>query len=264
MYYRHHKLEDKDLYKLKDKDLYIIGNARHGKDTAAEILAALHGLKFCSSSEFMNERVVFEALAPKYGYKTVQECFDDRHDKRAEWFEIISAKNPNGTELSKLLFAEYDIYVGLRNKREMDAVDKDPSINNLTVWIDASKRKPQESAKSMTVPISSAHIIVENNEGEYQLLKNLIRMWKVPLIGYLRLPKLVARSAWRDWRRNPKAMDSLEVTVNMVGGAVINCILTFLIFGITITQALWVTALFFVVSWGRSFSVRRVFRWLSN
>ena len=254
---------------IKGFDLYVIGHARHGKDTAAELIAELYNVKFCSSSWFMNERVVFDKLAPKYGYKTHQACFDDRHNKREEWYNIIAAENPTGTELSKRLFKEYDIYVGLRNEREMRAVMADPTINNINIWIDASTRKPLESPKSMSVPRSCAHIVLDNNAGEYRLFKQVLTLAPLPFIGYVRAPKLIARCLWRDARRKTVAtdsltMDSLEVTTNMVLGALINCSLTYLIFGITVVQALWVTALFFAIGWARSFSLRRLFRWLGQ
>lgn len=249
---------------LKDVALYVIGHARHGKDTAAEIIAQVYDLKFCSSSWFMNERVIFDKLSPKYGYKTLQECFDDRHDKRAEWYDIIAAENPTGTELSKLLFEDFDIYVGMRNKREMEAVMLDPSINNFNIWVDASKRKPLEPASSMSIPRYCAHMSLDNNGGEFKLLMQILKIAPIPPIGYLRIPKLAARCLWNDIRRKAAALDSLEVTANMVLGAVINCTLTYLIFGVTVAYALSVTALMFTIGWLRSFGIRRLFRWLGN
>ena len=57
-----------------------------------------------------------------------------------------------------------------------------------------------------------------------------------------------------------KKRDSTEVTVNMVLGAVINWLLTLVIFGVTPEFAIGATAIFFCVSWVRCYLIRRWFR----
>jgi len=54
--------------------------------------------------------------------------------------------------------------------------------------------------------------------------------------------------------------DNLEVTTNMILGALINYLLTMLIFGVSAKFALGTTAIFFAASYARSFLVRRAFR----
>jgi hypothetical protein len=58
--------------------------------------------------------------------------------------------------------------------------------------------------------------------------------------------------------------DVFEVTTNMVAGAVINCILTYYLFGVSPSFAILSTGIFFIVSWLRSYAFRKLFRRLEN
>ena len=54
--------------------------------------------------------------------------------------------------------------------------------------------------------------------------------------------------------------DNVEVSTNMISGAVINYLLTLLLFGVSAEFALGTTAVFFIASYARSIIVRRLFR----
>lgn len=54
--------------------------------------------------------------------------------------------------------------------------------------------------------------------------------------------------------------DLIETSVNMISGMIVNFSLTMLIFGVTIGHATGATAIFFVVSFARSYLIRRWFR----
>ena len=54
--------------------------------------------------------------------------------------------------------------------------------------------------------------------------------------------------------------DIYETNVNMILGCIINCVLTYIIFDVTPQFAMGSTAIFFCVSWTRSYYVRRYFR----
>jgi len=58
--------------------------------------------------------------------------------------------------------------------------------------------------------------------------------------------------------------DLLEVTINMVAGAIITCVLTYYLFGVSPEFALLSTVIFFVASWIRSYAFRKLFRNLEN
>lgn len=145
------------------KHIYIVGHGRHGKDTVAEILRDSFDFTFTASSWFMAEKVVFPALKEQYGYDTAEQCFNDRRNHRAEWFDLIDKANPNGTELSEAIFKHNDIYVGIRNKRELDAVKADSRFDPLIIWVDASERLGPEHSDSMGITVDDADYIINNN-----------------------------------------------------------------------------------------------------
>ncbi len=65
-------------------NILIIGHGRHGKDTLAELIQVYTGFTFKSSSESAAEIFIYDALKEKYGYKSFIECYEDRHNHRAE------------------------------------------------------------------------------------------------------------------------------------------------------------------------------------
>lgn len=102
------------------KKILIIGHARHGKDTVAGIIKEITGMTYASSSEVANEVFIFDLLKDKYGYKTKEECFEDRISHRTEWFDLICAYNKEDkARLAKDILQRHDIYVGMRNNEEL-------------------------------------------------------------------------------------------------------------------------------------------------
>jgi predicted HAD superfamily Cof-like phosphohydrolase len=142
--------------------LLILGHGRHGKDTVAELIS-LHGYEFTSSSRFCADEIIFPALAPIYGYKTADECYQDRGAHRAEWFQLIADYNtPDASMLGRAIFADNDIYVGLRSKREFHAL-RNAGLFDVVIWVDASDRLPPEDASSISVEPWMADFVIENN-----------------------------------------------------------------------------------------------------
>lgn len=156
--------------------LMIMGHARHGKDTACEYLRDKYGLTFKSSSEAACESIIYPALKDVHGYKTTEECFNDRVNHRESWYALISNYcHHNPAVLSEIIFQDHDIYCGIRSKKEFDATES-ASLFDLSIWIDASKRLPAESEDSCTVTKEDADIIISNNGTLKQLYAALDRM----------------------------------------------------------------------------------------
>ena len=153
--------------------LMVMGYGEHGKDTVAEYLAEHLHLRMKSSSEFANKFIIYHQLAPKYGYMTLEDCFNDRRNHRAEWHELIKAYGKDDpARFSRALFAEYDIYCGIRDNEEFYAA-KDEGLFDLAIWVDAGLRKPIEDLSSCKVDSSMADIVVDNNGTLVQLLTTL-------------------------------------------------------------------------------------------
>ena len=143
--------------------IIVTGYGRHGKDTFCELLQEMTGMKFASSSMFAAERVIFPALRHKYNYKTVTECFEDRHHHRKEWYDLITEYNtPDPTRLCREVFEQHDVYCGMRNIAELHAVQR-ANLVDAVIWVDASERRPSEDRLSNTIAPVDCSVVFDNN-----------------------------------------------------------------------------------------------------
>lgn len=178
--------------------LLIIGHARHGKDTVGEWFKT-KGYTFVSSSWFVGEKAVWPAYEQQYAesgytpeFDNFEDFFQNRGTMRAFWYDAIAAYNrPDRSRLGRELFALYDMYVGLRNWQEMQALRLHKAYD-LCIWVDASDRMPPEPATSMTISASAADVVVDNNGTLDDLDKTLVVLydkWIRPLERSLQYTK---------------------------------------------------------------------------
>ena len=156
--------------------LLIIGHGRHGKDTVCEILQKNYNYTFRSSSDFCAEHLIFPLLKDLYGYKTIEDCFNDRHNHRDEWYNAIhNYCKHDHTRLGKEIFKENDIYCGLRNKAEFHAM-RNIRLYDYAIWVDRSDHLPLEDKKSMTLEIWMADYVIDNNGSLEDLERNTMQL----------------------------------------------------------------------------------------
>lgn len=161
--------------------LLIIGHGRHGKDTVCEILKDSYGFSFESSSQFCSKLFIFDQLKDQYGYASEEECYADRHNHRAEWYDAICAYNvPDAARLGREIFTANDIYCGLRNKKEYHAM-RNTGVFDYAIWVDRSDHLPLEDPSSMSLEQWMADYTIDNNGtleelhfNTHQLIKYLI------------------------------------------------------------------------------------------
>ena len=143
--------------------LLVIGHGRHGKDTVCEILQKNYNLSFESSSKFCSQLFIYDQLKDKYGYANEEECYADRHNHRAEWYDAICDYNKDdGARLGREIFKVHDIYCGLRNRREYFAM-KNTGVFDYSIWVDRSDHLPPESKDSMSLEQWMADYTIDNN-----------------------------------------------------------------------------------------------------
>lgn len=153
--------------------ILVIGYGRHGKDTVSEYLRDAYGLGFKSSSMHCAESAVYPVLSKLYGYKTVEECYADRANHRAEWFNLISDYcKEDAARIGREIFSVSDIYCGLRNSREYYAI-RDQRLYDFCIWVDRSEHLPPESKDSMDLEPWMADFVVDNNTTLDQLYANV-------------------------------------------------------------------------------------------
>lgn len=159
--------------------IVLLGHARHGKDTVAEMLRDRYGYRFESSSMFCAEKVLmpyFNGLPSHRGYASVEECFEDRVNYRDVWFQQIELYNyPDRSRLAREMFERNDVYVGMRSKRELAAC-RNAGVVDLVVWVDASDRLPPEDSSSCTVEPWMADLVVDNNGTLEELALNVFQL----------------------------------------------------------------------------------------
>lgn len=163
----------------KFKRLLIIGHARHGKDTFAEILEEHYGLKFVSSSQAAADIFIFDELKDKYDYKTSVECFEDRVNHRPEWYEMICDYNKDDkARLAKGILEMADCYVGMRDRGEiLECMNQ--KLFDIIIWVDASERLELEEVSSFNIDKKDADFIVDNNGTLEQFTDKVVRIGKL-------------------------------------------------------------------------------------
>ena len=148
---------------MSNLKLLVIGHGRHGKDTVCEMLRDDYGYTFESSSRFCSKLFIYNDLKDKYGYANEEECYADRHNHRAEWYDAICAYNvPDPATLGREMFNTYDIYCGLRNKKEYHAM-RNTKVFDYAIWVDRSDYLPPESKDSMSLEQWMANFTIDNN-----------------------------------------------------------------------------------------------------
>jgi len=163
------------------KKLLVIGHARHGKDTVAQILKDGWDLNFCSSSLAAAEKVIMPKLMKdSFGnpYNSVEDCFADRINHRATWKNLITEYNtPDKTRLAREIMTKNDIYVGMRCNIELGEC-RVCGLFDAIIWVDASYRKEPEPVSSNTITIDSADYIIDNNGSISDLILETFKMMR--------------------------------------------------------------------------------------
>jgi hypothetical protein len=145
--------------------IMVAGKGRHGKDTVCDFMRQMFGMTVTSSSWFCASRVMFPLLRAKYNYATEYECFADRANHRAEWFNGIAAYNAgDSARLTREIFEEHDVYCGIRGREEFLAAKKE-GLFDFAVWVQADARvgAGSETSDSITVTAADCDAVIDNN-----------------------------------------------------------------------------------------------------
>lgn len=155
--------------------LLILGYARHGKDTVAEMLRDDYGFNFMSSSEFVAREIMWDNWGVAV-YPTFEEMFADRVNHRTLWMQMISAYNtPDKTRTASTMVNRdgYDMYVGMRRLDELKAC-REARIFDAVIWVDRSQfLEPEIGSMDITMGNSNYDYLIDNN-GSLEELKTKV------------------------------------------------------------------------------------------
>jgi len=156
----------------------ICGPGRCGKDTAADWLHDNTTLCYHESTSEAAANMCFAVLKAKYGYSSVKQAFDDRHNHREEWAKLIWEYNkPDGLTLYRGMLLDGDILNGIRRAPELLAL-RQKSMIDLVIWIE--RDVPNDPSLEMASDV--ADIIIPNNATLAELYKRLQRFASVAQI----------------------------------------------------------------------------------
>jgi hypothetical protein len=155
----------------------ILGHARHGKDTVAEMLRDNHAFSYASSSLFAAERVIMPAFkALGVTYVSVEACFADRVNHRAFWFDEISKYNGGATSrLAKAILKDHQCYVGMRSDLEYQS---SLHLFDHVVFVSAFGRGlPAEPVSSFNIAYDPTTMSLIPNNGSLDDLADEVANW---------------------------------------------------------------------------------------
>lgn len=158
-------------------NVLIIGHARHGKTTIADMLLDEYGLTYKDSSMASAEIFIYDELKEKYNYSSFEECYEDRKQHREEWFNLICDFNfPDKARLSKEILKKADVYVGMRSNDELNEC----IYENLFDLIIGVYRPsfPEEPKTSFDINIWKHCDIIIPNDGTIEDLRTKINKLK--------------------------------------------------------------------------------------
>lgn len=147
---------------MKNKKILILGHARHGKDTVAQMISDETGLKFESSSMAAAKIFIYDYLKDKYGYNSFKDCYEDRINHRKEWHDLICDYNKNDRAgLARDVLSINDMYVGMRSNVELE---ESQGLFDIILGI-FDPDKPLESKDSFDIDLFrvSDYIVITGN-----------------------------------------------------------------------------------------------------
>lgn len=163
-----------------NKKILILGHARHGKDTVAELIQKHTNLLYQTTSFLAYQIFIYDELMNKHNHKydSIYAAFNDRHQHRDLLYTIIQEYNKNDkARLAKNVLQHCDMYVGMRDVDEV-IESKKQNIFDLTIGVYNPNVK-NENISSNTVDIfKHSDILIINDSTLINLENKIIKLTK--------------------------------------------------------------------------------------
>lgn len=159
--------------------ILVVGHSRHGKDTVADILSEVYGLKGISGSRWMLEAGHMDDLATELGYTDRGRFYTDRHLHRKAWFDRINKTiQTSPAAIARGVFRQHDVYTGIRTSEEYEAVQAIVRPD-MVLWVDRSTVLPPEPSDSNELQWDPSMLTVWNGGTIEQLRDEVIRLMTI-------------------------------------------------------------------------------------
>ena len=124
------------------------------------MLQEIYGITFKSSSRAAAEIFIYRQMRTwGFDYEHVEECFNDRHNHRDLWKQLITMYNtPDKARLCRAILETNDCYVGMRCELEYQASKE---LFDQVLWVDALKRHPTDP--TMSIRRDPGMTVIDNN-----------------------------------------------------------------------------------------------------
>lgn len=167
-----------------DLKVIVCGYSQHGKDTLCEHLRDRHGLAYESSSRVACPDVYRLSATLRAQFCGPEQAWQHRNDSKelqAIWHDAICEINKNDkTTMARKIFSEFPVYCGMREPGELQAC-RDQGICDLSIWVDASERKPPQHKSSCGITAGDCDAILQNNGEVREMIEKADRLFN--LIG---------------------------------------------------------------------------------
>lgn len=158
---------------MKRQYIHVVGYKGHGKDHVCEYLRSRYGLTYIPTTPFMMEEACLPYLKGRLNVSSVKELMRKKQNIRPQLYEAVNHYNKdNPTRFIEKVFEVSDIYCGLRNIEQLEAA-QEKGFADIVIWVDASKRLPEEGRDSFTITHTDCDIYIDNNRGLFDLHKQL-------------------------------------------------------------------------------------------
>lgn len=157
-------------------NILIIGHARHGKGTVCKFLNKHFDFLYEGSSEAAARLFIYDTFKNKYGYNSIKECYEDRVNHRAEWYNLIKDYNKyDKARLAKDILRDSSIYEGMRSHKEINEC-KRQNLFSLIIGV-YDPRKPEEDKSSFDIDLwEESDLVIPNAEGLKELEKKVLKL----------------------------------------------------------------------------------------
>jgi uncharacterized HAD superfamily protein len=155
-------------------NILILGYKEHGKSTLSDIICKYTNLSSEDSSKSAAKIFIYDKLKNKYGYKSFKECYEDRRNKRKEWYDLIVDYNKyDKCRLAKNIIKENNIYVGMRRTDEVINCNEIGLFDYIVGIYDP--RKEHESKDSCDIDIFKYSDFTIFNNGDLSDLEKKVK-----------------------------------------------------------------------------------------